>query len=216
MSETTSPAPSTRRSVWRNPFVWAFFLGIVTLTLIRPLLKHVPPPPPVVAQVPVFELIDSQGRPFGSEELAGRVYVANFIFTRCGSICPVLTRAMARLAERYEENGVDEIHLVSFSVDPEYDTPEVLRKYGEVHEIDPERWTLLTGDPAEVRRTVVGGFKTAVGEVVPLGEHLVDIAHTGKFILVDRTGGVRGYYDSDEPGLDEIFHRSRHVLDERR
>ena len=110
-------------------------------------------------------------------------------FTRCVSICPLLTQSMARLDKRYEANGVDGIHLVSFTVDPEYDTPEVLRKYGELYEIDPARWTLVTGDPAEVRRAVVGGFKTAVGEVVPLGEHLVDIAHTG--IAVWRDGELR-------------------------
>lgn len=205
-----------RRSLFRNPFVWAFFAGIITITLMRPLLRREPPPPPVIGQLPEYSLVDSSGQAFGSVDLAGQVYVTNFIFTRCTSICPLLTRAMGRLQQRYDENGVEGLRLVSITVDPEYDTPGRLRQYAESHDADPGRWVFLTGDPERIRQVVEGGFKTAVGEAQATGGDLIDIAHSGKFVLVDGQGGIRGYYDSDELGLDEIYHRSLHVLEQQR
>jgi len=206
------PAESSR-SVFRNPYVWAFFAGIVLMTLIRPMLRHEPAPPAVLGQLPSFTLTADDGRPFGSAELAGRPYVANFIFTRCPTICPKLTAAMARLQQRYDEAEVDDVRLVSISVDPDYDTPERLHEYARAHGADFERWTLLTGDSAEIRRLVIEGFRTPLGEPDP-DRNLVEIAHSTRFVLVDGSGRVRGYYDNDEQGLDEVFHRSKHVLRE--
>jgi len=205
--------PRPTRSVFRNPFVWAFLAGIVILTLIRPVLRREPSPPPVLGLLPEFRLTATRGEPFGTEELAGQVYVANFFFTRCASICPLLTAAMGRLQQRYDEMGVLGVRLVSITVDPEYDTPERLREYGAQHGVDDRRWTLLTGDPDEIRSLAVGGFRTPLGESETI-EGLIDIAHSGKLILVDGRGGIRGYYESDAKGLDEIYHRSRHVLRE--
>lgn len=208
--------PADRRSSWyRNPFVWAFFVGIITLTLMRPLLRHQPPPPPVVGQLPPFELRDARGRAFGNAQLEGHVHVVNFIFTRCASICPLLTQAMARLQQRYDEEGVEGVRLLSITVDPEYDTPEKLAEYAAQHGANSERWSFLTGDPGAVSNLVVQGFKTPLGPAENAGG-LMDIAHSGKFVLVDGNGGIRGYYDADAAGLDEIFHRSRHVLEQQR
>ena len=179
------------------------------------MLRRGPDPPPVLGQVPEFRLTESGGMPFGTAELEGQVYIANFFFSRCVSICPLLTAAMGRLQQRYDEAGVEGIRLVSISIDPEYDTPERLREYGEEHGVDPRRWTLLTGEPDEIRRLVFEGFRTPLGEPQTIGG-LMDIAHTGKFVLVDGRGAIRGYYDSDAAGLDEIFHRSRHVQQESR
>ena len=207
--------PAEPRRAWlHNPFLWAFLIGIVTLTLIRPLLRHEPPPPPVLGELAPFTLVDTRGEPFGSEDLAGAPWIADFIFTRCGSICPRLTAAMAGLQARFAATEVDDVHLVSFSVDPDYDTPEVLRDYGATYGVDPSRWTLLTGDPATVEAVVSGGFKTAIGAPVEVQPGLMDIAHSGKFVLVDGRGRIRGYYDADEPGLDEVYHRALHVLRE--
>jgi protein SCO1/2 len=123
---------------------------------------------------------------------------------------------MGRLQQRYDESGVDGLRLVSITVDPEYDTPERLQQYAESHGVDPRRWVFLTGDPERIRQVVQGGFKTFVGEPQTTGDDLIDIAHSGKFVLVDGQGGIRGYYDSDELGLDEIYHRSLHVLKQQR
>lgn len=203
-------------AVLRNPYVWAFVIGIVTLTAIRPLLRHVPEPPPVLFPLPEFSLVASDGTPFGSAELRGQVYVASFFFTSCRSICPAIMQGMARLQDGLSRNEISGIRLVSISVDPEHDTPAVLADYGESLGVDPGRWTLLTGDPERVRQLVVSGFKTPVEPAPPGGAEPMDIAHTGKLVLVDGAGRIRGYYDSNELGLDEVYNRAQHVLRQER
>lgn len=202
------------KGVLRNPYVWGFVIGIATLTALRPLLRHEPPPPPILRALPAYSLVDAEGRPFGSAELSGRVYVVSFFFTQCRSICPVVMRGMGRLQEGFDARGIDGVHLVSISVDPAHDTPEVLRAYAAEHHVDPRRWTLLTGDPERIRALVVDGFKTPLpaGAPAPGAGGPIDIAHTAKLVLVDGRGNVRGYYGSDEMGLDEVFNRAQHVL----
>jgi protein SCO1/2 len=209
-----SPPDRPRPPWWYNPYFLATVAGLILIPLMRPLMVFEPDPPPKLADLPSFSLLDTAGEPFGSADLEGRVYVANFIFTRCIAICPTLTSAMARLDRRYVEEGVEGIHLVSVTVDPAFDTPEKLAAYGRGFGVDPLRWTMLTGPPEQVERLIEQGFKTGIGAPEPLGEGIVDIAHSGKFVLVDQSGGIRGYYDTDPEGLDEIFHRSQHVLKE--
>ena len=163
-----------RHTPLRSPFVWAFLGGIVLLTLLRPLMRHEPEPPPVLGQLPEYRLVASDGTAFGSADLAGQVYVVDFIFTRCASVCPQLTTAMAGLQRRLDEAAVDGVQLVSISVDPDHDTPERLRAYGETYGIDPRRWTLLTGDIGAVRQLVLEGSRTPLGEP-DLEGNLVDI-----------------------------------------
>lgn len=201
-------------SILRSPFLWAFLIGIVSLTLIRPLLRHEPAAPPLLGSLPAFELVSSTGAPFGSVDLEGQVYVANFIFTRCVTICPRLTASMDRLQRRLDDAGVEGVRLVSITVDPDYDTPERLAAYADARGIELRRWTLLTGERERVERLVTEGFRTPMGSAEPGAGGAVDVAHTGKFVLVDGSGGIRGYFDSDAGGLDEIFHRARHVRDE--
>jgi protein SCO1/2 len=212
-ARTTDEEGRPARSVFRSPFLWAFLAGVILLTLMRPLMRFEPEPPPVLGHLPEFRLTAADGEPFGSAELEGGVWVANFFFSRCPSICPKLTDAMRRLQERYVETGTDGIHLVSISVDPDYDTPERLMEYGAAHGVDPARWTLLTGEFEAIRDLVYHGFRTPLGEPDPEG-NLVDIAHSTKFVLVDQRRGIRGYYETDATGLDEIYHRSRRVLKE--
>jgi len=201
---------------YKNLFFWYFVIGVVTLTALRPFLRREPPAPPVVRRLPPFELVDQNHKTFSLSDLQDQVWVANFIFTRCGSICPILTHQMATLQERYDTYGVDEIKLLSISVDPEYDTPDVLRDYAARNGADPGRWTFLTGDLEAVRSLVVEGFATGMGDAIEDDAGMMDISHTGKFVIVDPSGGIRGYYDTDTEGLDEIYHRSRHVLAEAR
>ena len=206
----------TARALLRNPYVWGFLIGITTLTLIRPLLRHVPEPPPVLSQLPEFSLVGIDGKPYGSADLRGQVYIANFFFTSCRSICPVLMKGVARLQDGFAQRNINGIRLVSISVDPEHDTPEVLGDYAKGMGVDPLRWTLLTGEPEQVRRLLVDGFKVPDVAAPPQTAGPVDIAHTGKLVLVDGAGRIRGYYDSDEMGLDEVYNRAQHVLKQQR
>ena len=213
-SEPPGRQVEPRVPLHRNLYVWGFIIGCVVITAMRPLLRHVPAPPPVLGRVPPYTLTDSGGLPFGSADLAGHVYVVNFFFTSCPSICPALMRSMAKLQDRYGAERVEGIRLVSISVDPANDTPTRLREYAAAVGADPNRWTLLTGSPGLIRAIVVDGFKTAMSEPGTQPPDLIDITHSGKLVLVDAEGGLRGYYDSDEMGLDEVFHRSQHVLHE--
>ncbi|MCY3592066.1 MAG: SCO family protein [Acidobacteria bacterium] len=197
-----------------NPWFLAALAGLVLIPAIRPLLRFEPDPPQVLRQLPQWRLVDQNGEAFGSDDLAGEVYVASFLFTRCATVCPRLTASLRRLERRYREEGVEGVRLVSFTVDPEYDTPERLRDYAGSRSIDLERWSLLTGAEPEVRSVVVDGFALPMGERLDLAGGLVDVAHAARLALVDRDGGVRGYYGSDAVGLDEVFHRTRQVLAE--
>lgn len=204
-----------RRKFMQYPWHFATVVGLVTITAMRPCTRHVPEPPPVVAPLPSFELVDQDGQPFTRETMHGKVYVAGLIFTTCPSTCPKISRAMLSLQQRYLRDGVD-VELVSFSVDPENDTPAVLKTYADHLEADQSRWRFVTGPREAMERLVVGGFASAMDKTSgPSG--MIDIAHTTKLVLIDYEGNVRGYYSSDdEMGLDEVFHRSQHVLREMR
>jgi protein SCO1 len=151
---------------------------------------------PVLGTLPAFTLKSERGVPFGTADLRGKAWVANFIFTRCPTVCPLLTRKMASLQPRAQELG-GALHLVSFSVDPEYDSPEVLRAYAAKQGADPLRWTFLTGGPEAIRATVVDGLKTSLGREGP-PENFAGIFHGSHFVLIDGAGRIRGYYDSGD------------------
>lgn len=201
-----------RRHLW----VIAFATGALTLTALRcsGRLRHVPDPPEVMFALPTdYGLVDQQGRPFSPETLRGKVWVAGFVFTTCPSSCPAVTKAMGDLRDRFDRYGVP-VEMVSFTVDPSHDTPEVLAAYMAEHALPTERWRFVTGEPTAVLRLVRHGFKLGVGErEADEGGVAYDIAHSTKLALVDGEGGVRGLYGiSDEHGTDEIFERAQHVL----
>jgi len=207
------PVSPRRRPLLANPFFWGAVGGVVAVTALTPLLRRVPPPPPVIAQLPAFSLVDQQGKPFGSAELRGRVYVANFFFTSCTTICPKLSRAMRKLQRRYDELEA-EVALVSISVDPQTDQPARLRRYARRFGADHRRWTFLTAPTIDpIRELAVEGFKSHLGDRDDGAA--MEIAHSGSLMLVDRLGRLRGTYPSDEMGLEEVVHRSVHVLLER-
>src|SRR5690606_36335495 len=159
--------------------------------------------------------VDHHGRPFDPQTLRGEVWVAGFVFTTCPSSCPVVTRAMGELRERFDRYSVD-VEMVSFTVDPAHDTSEVLAQYVAEHELPDEHWRFVTGEPTAVLRLVRHGFKLGVGDREADEEGVAyDIAHSTKLALVDGDGRVRGFYGiSDEHGTDEIFERAQHVLAE--
>jgi protein SCO1/2 len=196
--------------------VWivAFVLGAITLTLIRPLLRNVPDPPPVLYTLPDYALVDHRGEPFTPQTLEGEVWVAGFIFTSCPSSCPAVTRAMADLRARLDRTDVD-VKMVSFTVDPQTDTPQVLADYAETVGAEPPAWRFVTGDPDEIETLVSEGFKLGLGERQDKGDGIYDIAHSTKLALVDGEGRVRGFYGIEpDLGLAEIYERADRVLRE--
>ena len=195
---------SVVRSAVGRPLLWAaFVLVLAAWPVIWALRAHVPPPPPALGTVPAFELTDQNGRTFGSADLAGRVWVASFIFTRCETVCPAITRQMARVQSR-TRSLEPALHLVSFSVDPEYDTPARLAAYARVHRASPRMWTFLTGPSDAVRETVERGLRISVGKD-PSDPSPAGISHGTHLVLVDGAARIRGYYDPAEEGaLDRL------------
>ena len=169
---------------------------VVSVSMGRAMMTELPEPLPVLGAVPDFELTDQHGRRFGSEELRGKAWVANFIFTRCPTVCPAFTSKMARIQHRSRALG-NAFHLVSFSVDPEHDTPERLAQFAKGYRVNPRAWSFVTGPIDEVKSVVIDGLKVAMGNEDPSG-NFEGIFHGSHFVLVDPLGKIRGYYDSSE------------------
>lgn len=152
---------------------------------------------PVLGQVTAFELTDRSGRSVGRGDLVGAPWVADFIFTRCTGICPILTSRMGELQALLHARP--EVRLVSISVDPEHDTPEVLADYAGRQGADPGRWLFLTGDWQTTRRLVADGFKLAVSRA-DAGEAAEGelVTHSDRLVLVDARGRIRAYYHGSD------------------
>ena len=142
-------------------------------------------------QLPDFSLTDQFGASFASSDLHGKVWVADFIFTSCATICPPMTVQMASLQDEF---AGEDVHFVSFSVDPERDTPTALRRYADNYGADGGRWAFLTGQKAAIYQLAHEGFNLATGH------RGSEILHSTRFVLVDRNQQLRGYYESRSPG----------------
>lgn len=143
---------------------------------------------PVLGEVPEFVFFDSKAQEFSYEELKGKVWVADFIFTSCSGICPIMTNKMSYLHKNYLLEK--DVRMVSISVDPETDSPQVLDDFANKYEADTEKWHFLTGATEKIHKLAVEGFK--IGSVED------PVMHSAKFVLVDKNMKIRGYYDGTE------------------
>ncbi len=144
------------------------------------------------AEAPQFQFTDQNGKTLSTADLKGKVWVANFIFTRCAGPCPVMTSRMSALNQSLSNKAKD-VELVTITVDPEFDTPEVLKKYSE-RVGGSDRWHFLTGPKDKIEETVSKGFLQALAKE-PSGMPV----HSTRFILVDRDGWMRGFQDGNDP-----------------
>ena len=183
-----------------SPLGWAIaFLaaaGVLTAAYVslkstkpRPLPPHLEK----IAQVPAFSLKDQTGKELALDDLSGKIWVANFIFTRCKGPCPLITQRMADLNTKLGKVR-DKVVLVSFSVDPGYDTPEVLAEYGAAQGADPAFWKLLATTEDDIDKIVVKGLLQPVAKE-PDGT----VAHSSRFVIIDADGWLRGYQDGVDP-----------------
>lgn len=221
---------SARLSGWR----WGVALvvlvggGLLVFYGYERLLSLLGPDLPRLGEVPAFTLVERSGHPVTRADLLGKVWIANFIYTRCPSECPLMSHAMARLQDTFAAER--DVRLVSMTVDPAYDTPEVLARYAQRFAAHPQRWLFLTGEKATLSRLAREGFH--LGAVDPhdagqfstppaawrfarrLGQLLAPplafahdgphspeetpqtITHSARFVLVDRQGNIRHYYNS--------------------
>lgn len=145
-------------------------------------------------EVKDFSFVERSGKELTRNDLLGKVWVANFIFTRCKGPCPLLTRQMAELQRELPP----EIHFVSFSVDPEFDTPQVLSKYAESYGADKSRWLFLTGKKKEMYDFIRKSFHLTVEEDSREKDPGYAFIHSLRFALVDERGQVRSYYHGED------------------
>lgn len=148
---------------------------------------------------PEFSFPERSGRVFSSSELKGKVWVADFIFAHCAGSCPLLSQKMRNLQEAWKNQS--DFKLVTFTVDPDRDTVQVLKEYADDYHADPDQWFFLTGKKADVYRTIRQGFRE-IAEPNSDPEPGFDFIHTTRLVLVDGDGQIRGLYDGEND--DEI------------
>jgi protein SCO1/2 len=169
---------------------------------------------PRIAQVPQFVLRDQDGAELRRDGMRGRVWIANFMFTSCPDVCPLLTAKMSGVRGRLVGDRAD-VRYVSFSVDPAHDTPAVLKKYALEHGADLPDWRFLTGPLQQVEQVIVSGFKQALQPGPEVAGKARSILHGSHFVLIDRALSIRGYYPSDEEGLLRLARDARILLAEK-
>jgi protein SCO1/2 len=167
---------------------------------------------PALGAVTDFSLTEASGSGLQRTDLRGKVWIASFIFTRCAEACPTMMRQEAKLQEQLPRR--DDLRLVSFSVDPDWDTPKVLTQYARTFGADKNRWLFLTGDKKQIYELAGRGFRLGAQEGDPSRE--MPILHSSKLVLVDRNGLIRGYYDStDDAALQKMVKDVERLLAEK-
>ncbi len=182
---------------------------------------------PVYGELPDFSLINSEEKPVGLSALKGKVWVANFIFTRCEDTCPLESDEMARLQNDFKGNP--DFRLVSITADPDFDSPLILEQYAKRYNANPRKWFFLTGEKKRIQNLAAKGFRLSIltgGALLPSRNSVAavivnflvpvasahsghnhgrikgpggEITHSSRFVLVDQSAKIRGYYHSNDP-----------------
>ncbi|MCY7353312.1 MAG: SCO family protein [Cytophagaceae bacterium] len=163
--------------------------------------------------IPSFSLTDEQSKTVTEKAIRGKIHVADFFFTRCETVCPKLSSQLSRVQEIFIDNP--DVRLVSYTVDPDHDTPDVLRRYAKEYDAEPGKWYFLTGQKQEIYDLAQKGYFVAVqakgdGQDNPSET----FTHSEKLVLVDKEGTIRGYYDgTDKVDVDRLILEIRVLLD---
>ena len=199
MDTQTEDAGNVKRKLDKSTLIWVglgvIIIGIagVNLWSVFDTKSEMPVSESVAVSVPDFRLTTQQGKSLTLSDMKGKIWVADFIFTNCPTICPAMTQEMARLQSEFV---ADPIYFVSFSVDPERDTTSVLSRYAKVYGADDRRWHFLTGNKADIYELAEKGFSLAAGH------NGTELLHSTRFVLVAPDGNIYDYYDSrSKPAL---------------
>lgn len=201
-------ASTLERTIWAGFAVGVLAVvvfGVISLRRSTPASSDLPP----LGALPDFALTERSGKTVTRADLAGEPWVANFIFTQCSGVCPVLSTRMGKLRKALADNGFDNVRSVSISVDPTHDTPQVLSAYAQQYNADADRWLFLTGPTGDLYRLISEGFRLAVAqrsaeEATRTPGEL--ITHSDRFVLVDGSGQLRAYYHgTDSAAVEQIL-----------
>jgi len=208
LTEGGAPGPSGGSTGSSGNWLWIGLM--VTLAVLSAIMflgyrqRHQKPSLPILAAIPQFALTNERSQPVTHDTLKGKVWIADFIFLGCQASCPKLTARMATLQEKIEAKKLP-VRLVSFSVDPDNDTPQRLQEYGAKWKANFEVWSFVSGKNADLDAIVVKGFKMQYGKADETAG-VFGIMHGDWFVLIDAQGRIRGYYDSGEPAnLDKLL-----------
>lgn len=164
--------------------------------------------------VPPFSFTDQFGRPFTDAHVKGKIRVVDFFFTRCTTICPRMSVQMQQLQLKLNDKAYDDVVFLSHTVDPENDTPDVLRAYSRKLEADTARWKFLTGSAPDIYRMGNAGYLLSALEDSLAAERFV---HDSRFVLVDKQGHIRGYYEgTTSEGMNALAADLKMLLKEER
>ncbi len=154
-------------------------------------------PLPVFREIPSFTLEDGNKQPIGLDDLKGKIWVAQFFFSRCVGVCPVTTAHLAQIHRAYVLEK--DIQLVSITVDPDNDQGETLLEYGKKFQANPDKWYFLSGDISDIQKLSEKGFGLAASQ-----DNMLN--HSNRFVLVDADATIRGYYDGmEQKSTDQLF-----------
>lgn len=164
-------------------------------------------------RIPPFRLVDQDGDTVDQSVVKGKIYVADFFFTRCGTICPKISSQLTRVQDIFRDNAT--IKFLSYSVDPEHDGPAELKAYAKRYDAIPGKWYFLTGKKADIYNLAMTGYYLpAVDAGVKAGIPDETFIHSEKLVLVDKDGIVRGFYDgTDKEDVDRLVLEIRVLLD---
>lgn len=147
----------------------------------------------ILYKIPSFDFIDQDEKPVNNQSFKDHIYISDFFFTSCPSICPKVKKQMLRIYDKYEDTDI--IKLVSHTLDPKRDNPVVLRGFAENLNVDTKKWMFLTGDKDELREMAIKYFVAVVEDPEAAG----GIDHSGKIVVVDKKGHVRAFGEGTDP-----------------
>lgn len=161
-----------------------------------------------------FTFTDQRNRPFGLKDVKGKVFVAEYFFTTCATICPKMTAQMERVQERFR--GDRRFAILSFTVDPANDTVARMAEYAKLHHADNNQWHFLTGKQEDLYRVARRSFFVLKpAEAQNQGDVGSDFIHTNNFVLIDQQQRIRGYYDgTSEQDVNELMQHIEQLLEE--
>ncbi|MDC8005792.1 SCO family protein [Aureisphaera galaxeae] len=145
-----------------------------------------------IGKVADFSFTSHRGKTISNADYEGKVYLVEFFFTTCPSICPIMNQNMVKIQNEFYGNP--NLGIASFTIDPEYDTPEVLGKYAESYGVTNPNWHMLTGEKEAIFKLANEGFNLYVGEA---SEDVGGFEHSGYFALIDKEGNIRSRYDDN-------------------
>jgi len=181
------------------------FLTVISAGLLAAGCAKKEEPLPILSTVPEFSLTERSGQPLGLVDLRGKVWVADFIFTNCAGTCPIMTTAMTDIQKTALAENLNDVKLVSITVDPERDSLAVLQRFADGYGALKDRWYFLTGDGAAIQQLANKGFLLSAAASTG-GSAEEPIIHSNRFVLVDRQGRIRGYYDgTDEESVKSLL-----------